>query len=73
VPRKIRELMRDLERAGFVDSGGKGSHRNYQHHSGVRVTISGKMGNDAKPYQEREVQLAIEKSETTDGDEEEGS
>jgi predicted RNA binding protein YcfA (HicA-like mRNA interferase family) len=55
MPRKIRELMRDLEMAGFVDRGGKGSHRNYIHSSGVAVTLSGKPGEDAKPYQERTV------------------
>ena len=30
MPRKVRELIRDLERAGFNDRGGKGSHRNYE-------------------------------------------
>ena len=59
MPRKIRELLRDLERAGFVDRGGKGNHRNLEHHRGIRVTLSGKLGNDAKPYQEREVTHAI--------------
>jgi predicted RNA binding protein YcfA (HicA-like mRNA interferase family) len=59
MPRKIRELVRDLKRAGFVDRGGKGSHRNFKHPKGVRVTISGKPGDDARKYQEREVQLAI--------------
>jgi predicted RNA binding protein YcfA (HicA-like mRNA interferase family) len=52
MPRKIRELIRDLEKAGFVNRGGKGSHRNYIHESGVALTISGKLGDDAKPYQE---------------------
>jgi predicted RNA binding protein YcfA (HicA-like mRNA interferase family) len=55
--------MRDLERAGFANRGGKGDHRNYQHPGGARVTISGKPGNDAKPYQEREVRRAIEESQ----------
>ena len=59
MPRKIRELIRDLERAGFVNRGGKGSHRNYQHPTGVRVTVSGQEGDDAKPYQERVVRQAI--------------
>ena len=63
MPRKIRELIRDLERAGFLDRGGKGSHRNYEHPKGQKVTLSGKAGNDAKPYQEREVQEAIEESQ----------
>lgn len=60
MPRKVRELIRDLEQAGFVDRGGKGSHRNYEHPSGGRVTVSGQSGDDAKPYQEREVRKAIE-------------
>jgi predicted RNA binding protein YcfA (HicA-like mRNA interferase family) len=29
--RKIRELIADLERAGFLNRGGKGSHRNYKY------------------------------------------
>jgi predicted RNA binding protein YcfA (HicA-like mRNA interferase family) len=62
--RKVRELMRDLERAGFVNRGGKGDHRNYKHPKGGRVTLSGKEGDDAKPYQEREVQRAIEESQS---------
>jgi predicted RNA binding protein YcfA (HicA-like mRNA interferase family) len=63
MPRKIRELMRDLERAGFVNRGGKGDHRNYQHPRGRRVTLAGNAGDDAKPYQEREVRRAIEESQ----------
>jgi predicted RNA binding protein YcfA (HicA-like mRNA interferase family) len=59
MPRKIRELIGDLERAGFVSRGGKGSHRNYEHKKGVRVTVSGRLGDDAKPYQEREVKKKI--------------
>jgi predicted RNA binding protein YcfA (HicA-like mRNA interferase family) len=57
-------LIRDLERAGFADRGGKGSHRNFVHPA-VRkpVTISGADGDDALPYQERAVRLAIEESE----------
>ncbi len=59
MPRKIRELIRDLERAGFTDRGGKGSHRNFKHPKGVRITISGNPGADAKHYQERDVAEAI--------------
>jgi predicted RNA binding protein YcfA (HicA-like mRNA interferase family) len=62
MPRKIRELMKDLERAGFVDRGGKGSHRNFLHPSGVAVTISGQPCDDAKPYQLREVKKKIEET-----------
>jgi predicted RNA binding protein YcfA (HicA-like mRNA interferase family) len=60
--RKIRELIRDLEMAGFVDRGGKGSHRNFVHGSGVIVTLSGKPGDDAKRYQERTVLEKIRES-----------
>ncbi len=63
MPRKVRQLIADLERAGFVNRGGKGSHRNYQHPKGVRVTISGQPGQDALPYQERQVRRQIEESQ----------
>jgi predicted RNA binding protein YcfA (HicA-like mRNA interferase family) len=62
MPRKVRELIRDLERGGFIDRGGKGSHRNFEHPRGGRVTVSGQSGDDAKPYQEREVRRAIEEA-----------
>lgn len=62
--RKIRELVRDLERAGFVNRGGKGPHRNFEHARGIRVTLSGQLGDDAKPYQEKEVKRAIEEAQS---------
>jgi predicted RNA binding protein YcfA (HicA-like mRNA interferase family) len=64
MPRKIRDLIRELEAAGFVNRGGKGSHRNYEHPNGGRVTISGNPGDDVKPYQEREVKKVIGESES---------
>ena len=61
--RKIRELIADLETAGFVNRGGKGSHRNFLHPKVAKqVTLSGNPGDDAKRYQERAVKLAIEES-----------
>lgn len=62
MPRKIRQLIADLERAGFVDRGGRGSHRNFEHVSGQRVTVSGQPGADAHHYQEMQVRKAIEES-----------
>jgi predicted RNA binding protein YcfA (HicA-like mRNA interferase family) len=63
VPPKLRELVAELEGAGFVDRGGKGSHRNFVHPKVARpVTISGSPGDDAKHYQLRAVRLAIEES-----------
>jgi len=63
MPRKVRELIRDLERAGFVNRGGKGSHRNYLHPRGVRITVSGQAGGDAKRYQERDVENALREAQ----------
>jgi predicted RNA binding protein YcfA (HicA-like mRNA interferase family) len=62
VPRKLRELVRDLRNAEFYEiSGGKGSHRKFTHaHYAGAVTLSGKLGDDAKPYQEKLVRQAIE-------------
>jgi hypothetical protein len=42
MPRKVRDLLRDLARAGFVSRGGMG---------GGRITISGAPGDDALPFQ----------------------
>ena len=64
MPRKIRQLRTDLERAGFTNRGGKGSHRNYEHPKGVRVTVSGKQGEDARHYQEKLVRKAIQETKT---------
>jgi len=60
MPRKVRQLIADLQRAGFVDRGGKGSHRNFMHPKGLRVTVSGHLNDDAKHYQERDVRRALE-------------
>ena len=63
MPPKVRELIAELEKAGFVNRGGRGSHRNFVH-SKVRepVTISGSLGADAKRYQIRAARKAIEES-----------
>ncbi|WP_372846648.1 type II toxin-antitoxin system HicA family toxin [Pontiella sp.] len=52
-------MIQDLKKAGFIDRSGKGSHRNFKHPSGARITISGKTGDDAKKYQERDLQRAL--------------
>jgi predicted RNA binding protein YcfA (HicA-like mRNA interferase family) len=63
LPRKLRELIRDLEQAGFSDRGGRGSHRNFVHPKVQKpISLSGQPGDDAKQYQERAVRLAIEES-----------
>ncbi len=63
MPPKIREIIKQLEKAGFQNRGGKGSHRNYFHAKGVAITISGKLGTDAKKYQEKEVKRKIVESQ----------
>ena len=63
MPRKIRELIKDLRSAGFqeIPRAGKGSHRKFVHqrYAGA-VTLSGQTGDDAKPYQESQVRQAID-------------
>ncbi len=63
MPRKIRELAKDLRDAGFilVPDGGKGSHRKFTHENYPgAVTLSGPDSDDAKKYQEKQVKRAIE-------------
>lgn len=60
MPPKIRDLIAQLEHAGFHNRGGKGSHRNFVHPGVTRpITISGQPGDDAKIYQVRAVLKAI--------------
>jgi len=60
VPRKIRELKSMLTKAGFRCKPGKGSHTKWYHSQLSRpVVLSGKDGQDAKPYQEEEVDEAL--------------
>ncbi len=63
MPKKIRELIVDLEKVGFyeISGGGKGSHRKFAHaRYTIAVTLSGKLGDDAKCYQEKQVKKAVE-------------
>jgi predicted RNA binding protein YcfA (HicA-like mRNA interferase family) len=65
MPPKIRELISELEQAGFENRGAKGSHRNFVHPKVSRpITISGKLGDDAKRYQERAVERALRESKS---------
>ena len=59
MPRKVRQLIADLEKAGFVNRGGKGNHRNFVHPKGQRLTISGGAGDDAFPYREGQMHRRI--------------
>ena len=61
MPRKIKELIRDLEQADFRNIKTKGSHRKFVHprYPGA-VTLSGGDNDEAKHYQEKQVKQAIE-------------
>ena len=61
MPRKIRDLVKDLLAVGFELRSGKGSHRNYSHPAtATLVTISGKDGDYARRYHETAVRQAID-------------
>lgn len=66
MPRKLRELIFDLKKAGFVQFPGRGSHRKFKNEKGLVVILSGHHeGEDAKPYQEEIVRTAIEEAKKT--------
>lgn len=61
MPRKKREIARDLRRLGFyeVSGGGKGSHRKFAHAKlPYKITLAGQDGDDAKPYDEQQLAQA---------------
>ena len=70
LPRKIRQLKSDLKNAGFVErpDRGKVSHSFWvdPDHTGISVTIAGHDGDDAKGYQEKQVQEAIARAQAAD-------
>jgi hypothetical protein len=69
MPRKIRELKRTLQEAGFrrQPKRGKGSHSWWTHPDvpGLSVNLSGGDGDDAKPYQEDDVREAVRRAKET--------
>lgn len=69
MPRKVRELKADLRRAGFSTRSGRGSHTVWRHQllPGERFTLSGNDGDDAKRYQERDLQEILAKLHDVEG------
>lgn len=62
MPKKIRELKSLLLKAGFTYASGKGSHTNWFHPLlPGKITLSGKDGADTKPYQEKDVNNALQR------------
>jgi predicted RNA binding protein YcfA (HicA-like mRNA interferase family) len=61
MPKKIRELKQILRKSGFTEMAGKGSHTNWIHPYYIgKLTVSGQDSDDAKRYQENNVNLAIQ-------------
>ena len=62
MPRKLKELIADYRRAGARIEYGRGSHRKIRHpdYPGC-VIISGSNGDDAKPYQEKDLKTFIQR------------
>jgi predicted RNA binding protein YcfA (HicA-like mRNA interferase family) len=59
--RKKRDIRRDLRKLGFVEdkSRGKGDHTIFVHPSYPgHISVDGDNGDDAKPYDERNVRNA---------------
>jgi len=68
MPPKIRDIISELLKAGFVDRGGKGSHRNFVHPAVTKpVTISGQQGEDALKYQIKAARIAIKEAQKNEG------
>ena len=66
MPRKIRDLLKDLRKAGFtLAPGGKGSHRKFTHPSvKIPAIIPGRDADDAKAYLERHIAGKIHESKS---------
>lgn len=77
MPKKIREIKRILSQAGYVQLAGrgKGSHTFWVHPSmpDEPLTISGKDGDDAPRYLEKEVRRVLQKLEEGNQEESETS
>ena len=62
MPRKVRQIMAELTRAGFTQESkrGKGSHTKWRHPLVTKpVVVSGHDGDDALAYQERDAREAL--------------
>ncbi len=64
MPRKIRQLKADLQKAGAYQTSQEGSHTKWIHSlvSTSTLILSGHDGDDAKPYQEKDVRNSTTKN-----------
>ena len=49
MPLKVREVIRELEKAGWLHVRTKGDHRVFRYSDGRITVISGKLGDDVRP------------------------
>jgi predicted RNA binding protein YcfA (HicA-like mRNA interferase family) len=49
VPLKVREVIRELENAGWRHVRTKGDHRVFKHRDGRITVVSGRLGDDVRP------------------------
>jgi predicted RNA binding protein YcfA (HicA-like mRNA interferase family) len=49
VPLKVREVIKELEDAGWVQVRTKGDHRVFRYSDGRTTVVSGKLGDDVRP------------------------
>jgi predicted RNA binding protein YcfA (HicA-like mRNA interferase family) len=49
VPLKVREVIRELEKAGWQHVRTKGDHRVFRNSDGRTTVVSGKFGDDVRP------------------------
>lgn len=65
MPPKIRQLKASLAKAGFYPRPGKGSHTVWKHRliPGLEVTLAGQDGDDARPYQVKDVRNILKRLE----------
>jgi predicted RNA binding protein YcfA (HicA-like mRNA interferase family) len=63
MPLKIRELKAALSKAGFVSRTAKGSDTVWRHAAlpDGRITLAGKDGKDARPYQVDDIRDALKR------------
>ena len=63
MPRKIRQLKADLRKAGTIQVSQEGSHTKWKHAlvPDKEVVIAGHDGDDARPYQEKQVRELLDR------------
>ncbi|MBZ5678187.1 MAG: type II toxin-antitoxin system HicA family toxin [Acidobacteriia bacterium] len=49
VPLKVREVIKELEKAGWRQVRTKGDHRVFKHSDGRITVVSGQLGDDVRP------------------------